>query len=735
MAAGQQVLSRTLDVRCAEPGRGLARRRRSGPRRRPRPPAPRRARAAPVHAAAGLELNTVPQAALVLSCSEHRATQLLVGRPRARAAGRRAGGARVRAAHRRAVPQARRRRSSRCRSRSAWRSGTGCRPGSPTATPSCRPRGSGSCCARWVIQTDPAGADRTPPAGRSRRRRSTTGDATTGWSTCNLLGANAPQAQAALANIRRQRRPVQRRRHPHRRQAPPRRRPRPALRPHRPPLRRRPALPARLRLPPRTTRPVRRRPHRPRPARRRARHHRRARRARRPRTPRARPARRAPALRTGPARGVRRRRRRPGREQRPGRTTAAQRPRRRPRRAPAPGELTAGPAPATAPRRPPATRSATRRPARRPDRRAVHRPARRPDPPASRPAPPAPTGFPRACAGSSPSAARGASGPAAAPARSAATWTTTSPGRSARPAPATSARSAGATTGSSRPAGASCAPATPACAGPAPAGRTWTSPSQHQPPQPRRATRCRRSSRPQPGCPTTTAGSSTPATRIWDDPAAHELRAIDLEPDDVDPHPTRDTSWTTDLDDPYAWLDLPPHPRTVDAAAAGTTACRHARRPPHHADDLAISLAVRQDLGREHDEAVIGEFLDRVGPAIDARVEQRLAAPAQARAPRDQLDNVSSALAFGSLGVGIPISAIVARRDGERRFAGLIALLVAWTGIAAVNVAHNRSALSDGGLRSVSPAAAPPSPCRARCAGCRPSTSRAAARPCSPRRR
>ena len=26
-------------------------------------------------------------------------------------------------------------------------------------------------------------------------------------------------------------------------------------------------------------------------------------------------------------------------------------------------------------------------------------------------------------------------------------------------------------------------------------------------------------------------------------------------------------------------------------------------------DDLAISLAVRQDLGREHDQAVIGEFL------------------------------------------------------------------------------------------------------------------------------
>ncbi|MDQ3486089.1 MAG: hypothetical protein M3445_11875, partial [Actinomycetota bacterium] len=94
-----------------------------------------------------------------------------------------------------------------------------------------------------------------------------------------------------------------------------------------------------------------------------------------------------------------------------------------------------------------------------------------------------------------------------------------------------------------------------------PAGRTWTSPSPHQPSQP--------AVRPLPALPAP-AGSldelsptaldeqlwhRDPDSPVWDDPAAHELRAEDREPDDNEPVADlwRDTRWTLDLDDAYTW--------------------------------------------------------------------------------------------------------------------------------------------------------------------------------------
>lgn len=93
-------------------------------------------------------------------------------------------------------------------------------------------------------------------------------------------------------------------------------------------------------------------------------------------------------------------------------------------------------------------------------------------------------------------------------------------------------------------------------------------------------------------------------------------------------------------------------------------------------DDLAVTLAVREDLGPAHDPAVIAEFLDRVGGAIDARVDARVAArdPAPVRGHR------SASLQMMSLVFGIPITAIA---GGQ----GLGGIVVAWVGIAAVNVA------------------------------------------------
>ena len=99
---------------------------------------------------------------------------------------------------------------------------------------------------------------------------------------------------------------------------------------------------------------------------------------------------------------------------------------------------------------------------------------------------------------------------------------------------------------------------------------------------------------------------------------------------------------------------------------------------PITADDLAVTLAVRDDLGPGHEPAVIGEFLDRVGSAIDARVDAKLAAVAPPRSAGGHRSRPE--LGFFSLVFGIPITAISASQ-------GLGAMLIAWGGIAAVNLA------------------------------------------------
>jgi hypothetical protein len=48
-----------------------------------------------------------------------------------------------------------------------------------------------------------------------------------------------------------------------------------------------------------------------------------------------------------------------------------------------------------------------------------------------------------------------------------------------------------------------------------------------------------------------------PASPVWDDPAAHELRAQDTEPEDTDDGFPTDTRWTLDLNNPCTWNDAP----------------------------------------------------------------------------------------------------------------------------------------------------------------------------------
>lgn len=99
-------------------------------------------------------------------------------------------------------------------------------------------------------------------------------------------------------------------------------------------------------------------------------------------------------------------------------------------------------------------------------------------------------------------------------------------------------------------------------------------------------------------------------------------------------------------------------------------------------------LAARQELGPEYEQAVIDGFVAQISQAIDKRVEARLAeiqpqevhiAPARTSLGDDRSQLV---LGLASLGLAIPLTGIAAGT------AGLPGLIIAWGGIAVVNLAH-----------------------------------------------
>jgi len=112
-------------------------------------------------------------------------------------------------------------------------------------------------------------------------------------------------------------------------------------------------------------------------------------------------------------------------------------------------------------------------------------------------------------------------------------------------------------------------------------------------------------------------------------------------------------------------------------------------------DEIRAAAETHRELGAEYQSAVIDSFLDKVSREIDARVDARLAMyqgrggrPPAARSGRGAV----LALAIVSMVFGIPLSAI-ALDVGHS--AGLMALLVVWLGITAINVTfsmHSRPA-------------------------------------------
>jgi len=109
-------------------------------------------------------------------------------------------------------------------------------------------------------------------------------------------------------------------------------------------------------------------------------------------------------------------------------------------------------------------------------------------------------------------------------------------------------------------------------------------------------------------------------------------------------------------------------------------------------DEIRAAAETHRELGPDYQAAVIESFLDKVGLEIDARVDARVAAfPPGRRSPARSGRGGGLALAILSLVAGIPLTAIALGVDHST---GLIALIVIWLGMTAINVAyaaHSRS--------------------------------------------
>jgi hypothetical protein len=112
---------------------------------------------------------------------------------------------------------------------------------------------------------------------------------------------------------------------------------------------------------------------------------------------------------------------------------------------------------------------------------------------------------------------------------------------------------------------------------------------------------------------------------------------------------------------------------------AGGTVSTPERDPAVPREELDVLLEARRELSTDHDSELIEGFLDRVGGAIDARVEQELAKRGE---DNEGDDEAAIGLALGSLGIGIPLTAAAGAT------VGLPGMIVAWIGIVAVNVAY-----------------------------------------------
>jgi hypothetical protein len=101
-------------------------------------------------------------------------------------------------------------------------------------------------------------------------------------------------------------------------------------------------------------------------------------------------------------------------------------------------------------------------------------------------------------------------------------------------------------------------------------------------------------------------------------------------------------------------------------------------------EDLQATLHARRDLGPDYDNALVDSLVERLDATIAARVDAELqhrgAAPHSAKRPKTK-GPAMVPIALGSMGLGIPLTAIASAN------AGPAGLLITWIAIVVINVA------------------------------------------------
>ena len=104
-------------------------------------------------------------------------------------------------------------------------------------------------------------------------------------------------------------------------------------------------------------------------------------------------------------------------------------------------------------------------------------------------------------------------------------------------------------------------------------------------------------------------------------------------------------------------------------------------------DDLERSeieavIETRRELGATYEPALVDSFVEKVERSIETRVDARMVERARAQAMYRRHSGQQLALGIVSLVAAIPITIPLALTDH------LLAVLIAWVGIAVVNVAY-----------------------------------------------
>ncbi|MEV0198243.1 hypothetical protein [Nonomuraea sp. NPDC050691] len=98
-------------------------------------------------------------------------------------------------------------------------------------------------------------------------------------------------------------------------------------------------------------------------------------------------------------------------------------------------------------------------------------------------------------------------------------------------------------------------------------------------------------------------------------------------------------------------------------------------------EDLQATLDARRDLGPDYEAALVESFADRLDATIAARVQAELHRQGPVPGRPRRTGPPLMPLALGSMGLGIPLTAIAAINTG------LLGLSVTWIAIAVINVA------------------------------------------------